>query len=349
MAEEEALLMERPISPAISKMARTPLTAKALSTMESPMTPTNNAEKMTKKARKAAKKAAKAMDRDKFVTTADILRVAKTLHPEPEKDMDAADADAELFSEDQDIKWNLGFNYSTCNTNSMRQSYVSTQRSSHYQVPEADIERFLEQLEVNINAVGKEGELVADLVKAIKSDLIHFHDEVEGTARNKAGFWRWANKKAYRALMDRGKAWEDKHKPIETNVAEVVEEHRDDRELNSDQEGEDHPSQISSGNSVVPSLTRSTSTKSDSIALPAKAHPSARTPGLNGKTPSTPAQATERNQASDSDGTQVGKKVMSAQPRGKFTLAANGGLEHLHLKPKSNFGALSWSDVARGQ
>lgn len=324
MAEEEALLMERPISPAISKMARTPLTAKALSIMESPMTPTNSAEKMTKKARKAAKKAAKAMDRDKFVTTADILRVAKTLHPEPEKDMDAADADAELFSEDQDIKWNLGFNYSTCNTNSMRQSYVSTQRSSHYQVPEADIESFLEQLEVNINAVGKEGELVADLVKAIKSDLIHFHDEVEGTARNKAGFWRWANKKAYRALMDRGKAWEDKHKPIETSVAEVVEEHRDDRELNSDQEpGEDQPSRISSGNSVVPSLTRSASTKSESIALP--------------------------NPASDSGGTQVDKKVMSAQPRGKVTLAANGGLEHLHLKPKSNFGALSWSDVARGQ
>lgn len=303
------------------------------------MTPTNSAEKMTKKARKAAKKAAKAMDRDKFVTTADILRVAKTLHPEPEKDMDAADADAELFSEDQDIKWNLGFNYSTCNTNSMRQSYIPTQRSSHYQVPEADIESFLEQLEVNINAVGKEGELVADLVKAIKSDLTHFHDEVEGTARNKAGFWRWANKKAYRALMDRGKKWEDKHKPIETNVSEVVEEHRDDRELNSDQEpgdkepGDNEPSQISSHNSVVPSLTRSASTKSESIALP--------TPAIS--------KATERNPASDSGGTQVDKKVMSAQPRGKFTLAANGGLEHLHLKPKSNFGALSWSDVARGQ
>lgn len=349
--------MERSMSPAIPKLAQLPLTAKALSTMEAPIIPINSAEKMTKKERKAAKKVAKAMDRDKFVTTADILRIAKTLHPQPEKEMDAADANAETVAEDEEIKSNLRFNYSTCNTKSIRQSYITKERSGHHQAPEANIEGLLEQLEVNINAVGKEGELVEVLVKAIKSDLLHFHDEVESTARNKAGFWRWANKKNYRALMDRGKDWDDKHKPIEPNVAGAVEEHRD-RELNSNQEGENKASPASSRNSVVPSLIRSASTNSDSIALPAptsaKPSSSARTPALSLSIPSTPARATKSSPASDSGWTQVGKKVLSARPPGgKITLAANGGLEHLHLKPKGKgngkFDALSWTAVARSK
>lgn len=352
-AGDETMSAELLMSPTTPKTptCRTPLTAKALKTIDSPRTPINGIQKMTKKQRKAAKKVAKAMDRDKFVTTADILLVAKILHPEPEKDADNADADIEAMAE---LKRNLQFNYSTCNTKSIRQSYIDKERGGQqHHIQEADINAMLEQFEVDVVAAGKEGELVKELTKAIKSDLLHFHEEVESTARNKAGFWRWANKKHYRALMDRGKDWDDKHKPMENGEANVVEERRDSA-LASDPEGEDEASPTSSrrGSVGVPSLTHSAGTNSDSTVLTvpssSKAPPSTdKAPVLSLSIPSTPVIATKSAPVGDPGWIQVGKKVLSAPPRGKITLAGNGGLKHLHLKPKGKFGALSWADTAK--
>ena len=356
-AEGETVPVEMLMSPTTPKTptCRTPLTAKALKTIDSPMTPVNGIQKTTKKERKAAKKVAKAMDRDKFVTTADILLVARVLHPEPEKDADNADADIEAMAEDEEIKRNLRFNYSTCNTKSIRQSYIDKERSGQqqHQVQDADINAMLEQFEIDVDAVGKEGELVKELTKAIKSDLLHFHEEVESTARNKAGFWRWANKKHYRALMDRGKDWDDKHKPMESGETNIVEERRDSATA-SDPEGEDQASPTSSrrGSIGVPSLTHSSGTNSDSTVLtvPSSSKPTSsakKTPVLSLTIPSTPVKVTKSAPVGDPGWTKVGKKVLSAPPKGKVTLAGNGGLKHLHLKPKGKFGALSWADTAR--
>ncbi|KAI5362862.1 hypothetical protein Slin15195_G102430 [Septoria linicola] len=353
-AEEEAAAVELLDSPATPKVPRVPLTVKALNTIDGPPA-IDEGQKTTKKERKMAKKVAKALDRDKFVTTADILRVAKVLHPTPEQEAEQADVEAEGMAEDEEIRWNLRFNYSTCNTKSIRHDFIIKERCSQHQIPEADMESLLEQLEVDINAVGKEGELVQELIKAIKSDLQNFQDEVQSTARSKAGFWRWANKKHYRALLDRGKEWDDKHKPTERSDCAAVDERRDSAAPTEPElEGDISPTSSRRGSLGVLTLSTSGANSTDGTVLTMSStleehEPAKKVPVLSLRIPSAPSKSAESAPVGDPGWTQVGKKLLKSPPKGKIILAGNGGLQHLHQKPKDRFGALSWAETAKGE
>ncbi|KAF2217302.1 hypothetical protein CERZMDRAFT_81233 [Cercospora zeae-maydis SCOH1-5] len=364
--EAAAMALSTPRAP------RTLLTADALHNIADPLTPSPSSSnaKTTKREKKAAKKVAKAMERDKVVTTADIERVAQVLHPEPEKEAAKADDESEDVPEDEDIKWNLSFNYTTCNTKSLRHDYIARDRNDQFEVPEDDIRSILEKFEVNVNVGGKEGDLVAELTKAIKSDLQCFHEELETTARSKAGFWRWANKKHYRALMDRGKEWDDKHKPFDRKDSEAELEARrgstQDRDQNAATGEDDDCGASSHGSSViVPSLTNSAGTIEETVlTAPSTLQDPQAERMLVGLSPETPKKCSTSKQtpakmsvkadsAQDQGWTQVGKKPTKPLPKPakvKISLSGNGGLRHLApTKPKGKFGALSWADTAKGQ
>ncbi|PPJ60702.1 hypothetical protein CBER1_03438 [Cercospora berteroae] len=362
--EAAALALSTPRAP------RTLLTADALQTIADPATPTpsSSTPKATKKEKKAAKKVAKALERDKVVTTADIERVAELIHPEPEKEAVETVDKAEGTPEDEDIKWNLSFNYSTFNTKSLRHGYIARDRTDQYEIPEDQVRSILEKMEVNTNVGGKEGELAVELTKAIKSDLQCFHEERETTARSKAGFWRWANKKHYRALMDRGKEWDDKHKPIERKDSDAALEDRrgssDDPDTNAANEEDDDSGESSRRSSVnVPSLTNSAGTVDETVltapstlqdpdASKALAALGLETPKKLETSKKGSVKIPLKNDPAEDEWTQVGKKPLklAKQTKGRISLSGNGGLKHLApTEPKGTFGVLSWADTAKGQ
>ncbi|CAK3927035.1 Hypothetical predicted protein [Lecanosticta acicola] len=352
-AEEDAALLELLRSPDTPKTPRTPLTAKALNTVAGPDgTGSYEVPKTTKKVRKAAKKAVRAMERDKVVTTADIQFIAQILHPKGDKE--EVEVDMEELEEDLEIKMNLKFNNSTCNTKSVRHDYITKDRESK-EVDSTEIERILASLEVDPKAAGKEGELVVELVQAIKNDLVHYHDELKIIARNKAGFWRWANKRVYRDRVENGKEWDAKHdRDPEQNQGQ---EERRNSELSVEMETEDETSTRngsidlsipeSAGTAItVPSTKAASSRKAPPVPkldTPLKETSStlfAKTPSTN-KTPVLETDTPTKGASSEDPGwTRVGEKVMKP-PVGKLTLASNGGLHHLESKPKANFWALS--------
>lgn len=353
---------------ATPKTPRTPLTAKALNSVAGASDILSiETPKTTKKERKAAKKAAKAMDRDKVVTSADIKLVAEILHPNGEKAEELEGAEVDDFEEDLDIKANLKFNNSTCNSKSVRHDYIAKDREQK-EVEKAEVERVLLSLDVNPKAIGKEGELVAELSQAIKNDLVHHHDELKIVARNKAGFWRWANKRNYRDLVENGKDWDAKHdrEPGQNQPQAPEAEERRESDVTDatnatvdtvDTEADDEAA-ASRSDSVVDSLTESAGT---ALTIPSKKASSRKASLVGGPagtpptTPSTKISSTKkaptltlemssskkRDASQDDDGwTTVGKKVLKP-PVGTLTFSANGGLHHLEQKPKANFWALS--------
>lgn len=355
---------------ATPKTPRTPLTAKALNSVAAASDILSiEIPKTTKKERKAAKKAAKAMDRDKVVTSADIKLVAEILHPNGEKAEELEGAEMEELEEDLDIKANLKFNNSTCNSKSVRHDYIAKDREQK-EVEKAEVERVLLALDVNPKAIGKEGELVTELSQAIKNDLVHHQDELKIVARNKAGFWRWANKRNYRDLVENGKDWDAKHErepgQNQLQVPQPEQEERRESDVTDatdatintvDTEAEDEAA-ASRSDSVVDSLTDSAGT---ALTIPSKKASSRKASIVGGSAstpPSTPstknssakkaptltlevAESKKRDAVQDDDGwTTVGKKVLKP-PVGTLTFSANGGLHHLEQKPKSNFWALS--------
>jgi hypothetical protein len=332
-AEEEAAAMMLLASPTMNKSPRTPLTATALNIVDGAVsnTPGPETPKATKKERKKAKKATKALTRNKVVTTADIQRVAEALHPEVES-VQLEDKKVNEVAEDLDIKLHLKFNKSTCNTKSARSGFLTEEFALDLDRTTSETERLLGIFQINPAAIGKEGELVRELVDAIKKDLTHHHDELQTIARNKTSFWRWANKKAYRDLVENGKEWDSKEPAKKRNVS--LGDDRRDSAVTAEADTEDE-AEITRNGSINSSEADSAGTgltvPSSKVATPKKA-----------VTLSIGIPAAQLEAEVDSGWTQVGKKVLP-RPVGNLKLASNGGLHHLDQKPKPSFGALAWS------
>jgi hypothetical protein len=157
----------------------------------------------SKKDRKMMRKAIKAIDREKVITAADIARVAEVLHSE------ADELDEQL--QDLELKLNLSFHASTCNTKSARFGFPEKDsETGDADLDKCEMKRILGEFGVAANAEGALGCLVADLVEAILHDLDCHRGEMKTFARNRAGFWRWATSKALSHQIEHGKAWDDK-------------------------------------------------------------------------------------------------------------------------------------------
>lgn len=260
-AEEDRAAVE-PSTP------RTPLTARALNTVDGATDGATNdsAPRTTKKERKKLKKAAKAMERDKVITSADILFVANTLHPEGEREYDKKGVNGVDLAQEKDILLNLQFNNSVCNTKTARHDFIKKDHAVDLEESRAEVERLLEVFEMNTKATGKEGKLIAELATAIQSDLVHYHNELHTTAKLRDAFWRWANVRAYGELVENGKDWDD-HSPRKERRDSIEQLGGADNNAAVDSEEDEESERNGSINSIVDTSSTGTAVTSPSIEL----------------------------------------------------------------------------------
>lgn len=168
----------------------------------------------TKKERKAAKKAKKIADLPKALTAATVEHVGKVLRP---NDYGAEDAEIELqLLNDPEINENRFFHKGTSNQREVRNIFVKKDRKDDkvsVRIDPEEMDGLLQLLNVSPITAGSSSEekrIVEMLKHKIEKDLIQAQEENEGLMMRKAGFWRWASKKAYNRLVANGCIWEDK-------------------------------------------------------------------------------------------------------------------------------------------
>lgn len=312
--------MEEPASP------RTPLTARALNGVNGASD--ESTPRTTKKERKKLKKAAKAMERDKVITSADIIFVANTLHSEVERE-DEEKGGTDLVDE-KNILLNLKFNNSVCNTKTARQDFIKKDQIEDAEDSKAEVGRLLEIFEMDTKATGREGKLVAELGTAIQNDLARYHDELNTTAKFRDAFWRWANVKAYRERIDNGKDW-DEHTPCKQRSDSI--ENLDDgsKTAAADSDTEAKSEQTGSVDSSVSAASASTA-----ITIPSvESSPTKKT---KPKILNVIVPPLSNEPILDPGWKQVGKKTLKPPSAvAKLKMVKNGGLHHLAQSPKSPY------------
>lgn len=174
----------------------------------------NTTPKTTKKERKAAKKARKISAMPKALNAATIDHVARVLHPD-DHDLDDEELEHQLLN-DPDIKDNRFFHKGTSNVRELRNIFVKKDRKGGavtFRVEPEEMDGLLQLLDVKPNTAStspEEKRIVDELKTKIERDLIQAQEENEGFMMRKAGFWRWASRKAYNRLVANGRIWEDK-------------------------------------------------------------------------------------------------------------------------------------------
>lgn len=163
----------------------------------------------SKKDRKEAKRQAKAAGRVLEIRANDIERIGKILHPEEPVD---EEFERNLLM-DKRIEENMYYNSATSNSREERQIFISQDRrgKAELKITDAEIERITTELKVHdiCHVKGKkERALVCRLRDKIVEDLKHEHGEARETMMRKAGFWRWASRKAYNRLAENGRIWD---------------------------------------------------------------------------------------------------------------------------------------------
>jgi len=180
----------------------------------------------SKKDRKEAKRQAKAAGRVLEIRARDVERIGEILHPEQPLD---EEFERNLLM-DKSIESNVYYNPATSSRED-RQIFISQDRrgKAELKITDAEIERIMTELKVHdmYHVKGKkERALVGRLRDKIVEDLKHEHGEARETMMRKAGFWRWASRKAYNRLAENGRIWDWKSgedlAPVVEHEADVV-------------------------------------------------------------------------------------------------------------------------------
>ena len=148
-----------------------------------------------------AKKAAKIAEMPKVITTADVDRVASILHPSTPVS-DAAKDEERLLLGDPDITLNLYYHKGTSNTREVRFRHLKNKQADgniEIDIEATDLDTLMAALKVpSLAAASTETErrLIKTLREAVRDDMVRVQKEHEQTVMRKAGFWRWASRKA---------------------------------------------------------------------------------------------------------------------------------------------------------
>lgn len=149
----------------------------------------------------------------KVVSSADIEHVCKVLHPEDS--VEDTELERQLV-DDPDIHLNRFFHKGTSNTTEMRRQFVKKRKDGgreEFHVDSKELNGLMQLLDVSpltTQSTAEERAIVTDLRRNVEEDLIREHHEKELMMVRKAGFWRWASKKAYKRLVQHGKIWSEK-------------------------------------------------------------------------------------------------------------------------------------------
>jgi hypothetical protein len=290
-----------------------PLTPRSINafsgpTIESPL---------TKKGRKIIKKAKKVSEMVKVVSSADIDFVSKVLHP-ADAEVDDLDIERQLV-EDPDIYLNRFFHKGTSNTTEMRRAFVQKRKAGGKEETHVDpkeLDGLLQLLNVSplvSKSTAEERTIIADLRKKIEDDLIQEQHEKELMMMRKAGFWRWASKKAYKRLVQHGKIWGEKDSDNQSSR-------------------NDDTTTASSSNAVGGAGGESTEPDSDA-SLPSEDSVTKAMSTFKLDTPPTKSRIPRKVKEVKDGWTTVGKPGRVRTPTGSFKLVRNEGLTKVANSP----------------
>jgi len=289
---------------------------------------------VSKKDRKEAKKAAKAAERPRVVTAKDLKQIGQILHPSDEDNTEDLDFEKQLL-EDDAIDRNRYYHRGTANTREMRHRIVRQERAGKIElhITEEETKRIMAELKVpRLDEAGSRSERAAIVAihKAVEEDLIHCHNEDQQMMMRKAGFWRWASRKAYERLVANGRIWDWKNEedPIPDVDEQVVEPAVAMNVPNPAAEDGDEDSE------TAPSLVGSISTH-NSKSGPASSAGASRNTSISSVS-RLPRASLDSNMGDDGGWTSVGKlkstPKIAAPANFKLKLKANNGLGHLTVK-----------------
>ena len=300
-------------------------------TAASPKTPTSarmqrgvSESPLSKKHHKAAKKAAKATSRTKVITNSDVQYISDVLHPGHRNN--AEDEERRLL-EDPDIRLNIYFHRGTSNTREMRHRFLKIDQAGKgsSDIEDDAMQHILSALQVPQTADAKssaERKLINAVRLAIKEDLVHVHGEDQQTMMRKAGFWRWASRKAYNRLVQAGRMWDWKSGEDLQEVDDIASEASNDTASLDDEDETD----------AGRSHTVSSSSESRNTSVSSASRTSTGRTSLDSNT-------------GDAGWTAVGK--ITQHLAGGLTFSANGGLVHLRAKGKQKkYGSFAVLDMA---
>jgi hypothetical protein len=272
---------------------------------------------LTKKERKAIKKAKKVSEMVKVVSSADIDFVSKVLHPD-EAEADDIDLERQLV-EDPDIHLNRSFHKGTSNTTEMRRQFVQKRKTGGKEEAHVDpdeLDGLLQLLNVSpltSKSTVEEKAVVTDLRKKIEDDLVREQHEKDLMMMRKAGFWRWASKKAYKRLVQHGKIWSEKDSDNQSSRNDDI-------------------TTASSSSAVGGAEEESTESDSENMMPSEDSVPKAMSTFKLDTPP--PKSRIPRKINEPTDGwTTVGKPGKVKTPPGNFKLVHNTGLTKIALSP----------------
>ncbi|KAH9820884.1 Histidine-specific methyltransferase, SAM-dependent [Teratosphaeria destructans] len=296
---------------------------------------------LSKKERKAANKAMKhAANRPKVLTTAQVDFVEHALHPQND-DVDEAVREAELL-EDPDIKLNMYFHKGTSNSREVRHRHLTRKNSSQsHEEDEVELDTAMSALNVpkpeNVKTEAQR-KIIAVIRTAVKEDLMTLQRETEETGMRKAGFWRWASRKAYNRLVAHGRIWADKtEQPDVTRRKDSAASAPEESSEVSDQGSEPHEG------TGMETDTEPSTKSAKAVALPPVVPATDLSDGRLATTPKaatlsvTTSPKSSTTPAAGNPWTTVGKVKTPKTPAGTFKLklSTNGGLSQFHAAPKT--------------
>jgi hypothetical protein len=296
----------------------------------------------SKKDRKEAKRQAKAAGRVLEIRARDVERIGEILHPGEPVD---EEFERNLLM-DKSIESNMYYNPATSSRED-RQIFISQDRrgKAELKITDAEIERIMTELKVHdmCHVKGKkERALVGRLRDKVVEDLKHEHGEARETMMRKAGFWRWASRKAYNRLAENGRIWDWNSGE---DLAPVVEHEADVPQAFAaaevDGEGAaDYGSVVEKENEVK---------DDDLLSVMSLTSEASRDTSMSSASRTT---FTSNDDSADESWTTVGKpKAPKASNSFTLKLSTHGGLKHLESKvsprtPKASttFAMLSIAD-----
>ncbi|KAK4543546.1 hypothetical protein LTR36_005441 [Oleoguttula mirabilis] len=291
---------------------------------------------LSKKDRKVAKKAAKIADMPKVITTKDIDFVTETLHPCDYGDgADEATKEERRLLDDPDIQLNLYYHKGTSNTREVRYRHLKHKQvdaAVEIDIEESDLDALMAALKVPApGSVKTEAErrLIKTLREAVRDDMVKVQKEHEQTGLRKAGFWRWASRKAYDRLMAHGRIWEQK--------AETGETPKRKDSVFAGLGGDEGSS--AANDSITEGLTTPKSSATATMSIPSS-EPRRKRIAVGSPDFGRLSIGGEISRGDD-EWTTVGKAKPVKKPVGTLKLSLNGGRKQFLERVPGKFGALS--------
>lgn len=296
----------------------------------------------SKRERKEAKRQAKAADRVLVIKAKDIERIGKILHPEEPVDEEFERA----LLMDRSIENNMYYHPGTSNSREERDRFISEERRGKAQLKlsDAEINRIMAELGFpDLSKVKSKEErvILGRLQEKIAEDLMHDHNEARDTMQRKAGFWRWANRKAYNRLAANGRIWDWKNgedlAPVIEHEADVDEQQapgsavvaaaNDDVFVDKKEHADKHDD-ASDDRSSVASLPSEASHYRATYASS-----TSRDTSISSASRTT---ISSNDESADERWTTVGRmKAPKPSNEFKLKLSTNGGLRHLESRSTS--------------